>query len=261
MRIKELGPLGAEVIDIDLKEINKDQLENIKNSFLEFSVLVFRNQSLNPKELKEISNLWGKPMAHPVFKGIEGHPEIIEIRNYGEKYHTNAHWHSDVTFEDSPPDATLLYSLVVPKKGGDTLFSNQYLAYDELEHDLKNVLEGKKAIHSNLGVLMLSGGDPKDAKTVEHPIFRTHPETGKKALYVTEAFVKEIKDIDKKDSQTKLEYLYSHATKDKYIYRHQWLKGDLVVWDNRCVQHYAEHGYGYNERTMHRLTTTGSKPF
>tara|TARA_B100000579_G_scaffold391561_1_gene366870 strand:+ start:44 stop:829 length:786 start_codon:yes stop_codon:yes gene_type:complete len=261
MIINELGPLGAEVINADLKKINKDQQENIKKSFLEFSVLVFRNQSLKPDELKEISNLWGKPMVHPVFKGIEGHPEIIEIRNYGEKYHTNAHWHSDVTFEDSPPDATLLYSLVVPEQGGDTLFSNQYLAYDELEEDLKNDLEGKKAIHSNMGVLMLSGGDPKDAKTVEHPVFRIHPETGKKALYVTEAFVKEIKDIDQKESQTKLEYLYSHASQDKFIYRHQWCKGDLVIWDNRCVQHYAEHGYGDNERTMQRLTTSGSKPF
>ena len=84
------------------------------------SVLIFRNQKLNPSQLKNISSLWGKPLVHPVFKGIEGYPEIIEIRNYGEQYHTNAHWHSDVTFEESPPDATLLYSLVVPEEGGDT---------------------------------------------------------------------------------------------------------------------------------------------
>ena len=261
MKIRELGPLGAEVTNIDLKKTNKNHLALIKKYFLEYSVLIFRDQNLVPEELKRLSTLWGEPMVHPVFKGIEGHPEIIEIRNYGEKYHTNAHWHSDVTFEHTPPDATLLYSLIVPEKGGDTLFSNQYLAYDELEYDIKTELENKKAVHSNIGVLMLSGGDPEDAKTVEHPIFRTHPETGKKALYVTEAFVKEIKDINKKDSQEKLKYLYAHASQEKFIYRHHWLKGDLVIWDNRCVQHYAEHGYGDNERTMHRLTTSGSKPF
>tara|TARA_B100000214_G_scaffold375330_1_gene361197 strand:+ start:2448 stop:3233 length:786 start_codon:yes stop_codon:yes gene_type:complete len=261
MDIKRLDPIGVEITGLNLKTINQDQSEQIKANFLEFSVVVIRNQELNPTDLKQISNLWGKALIHPVFKGIEGHPEIIEIRNYGEKYHTNAHWHSDVTFEEAPPDATLLYSLEVPKEGGDTLFSSQHLAYDELDSDLKSMLLDKKAVHTNAGVLMLSGGDPKKAKTVEHPVFREHPETGKKALYVTEAFVQSIKGVDSKESQEILSILYKHACKDKYIYRHKWLKGDLVVWDNRSVQHFAEHGYGDQTRTMHRLTTSGSKPF
>ena len=261
MDIKRLDPIGVEITGLNLKTINQDQSEQIKANFLEFSVVVIRNQELNPTDLKQISNLWGKALIHPVFKGIEGHPEIIEIRNYGEKYHTNAHWHSDVTFEEAPPDATLLYSLEVPKEGGDTLFSSQHLAYDELDSDLKSMLSDKKAVHTNAGVLMLSGGDPKKAKTVEHPVFREHPETGKKALYVTEAFVQSIKGVDSKESQEILSILYKHACKDKYIYRHKWLKGDLVVWDNRSVQHFAEHGYGDQTRTMHRLTTSGSKPF
>jgi len=261
MDIKKLDPIGVEITGLNLKTINQDQSEQIKANFLKFSVVVIRNQELNPTDLKQISNLWGKALIHPVFKGIEGHPEIIEIRNYGEKYHTNAHWHSDVTFEEAPPDATLLYSLEVPKEGGDTLFSSQHLAYDELDSDLKSMLLDKKAVHSNAGVLMLSGGDPKKAKTVEHPVFREHPETGKKALYVTEAFVQSIKGVDSKESQEILSILYKHASKDKYIYRHKWLKGDLVVWDNRSVQHFAEHGYGDQTRTMHRLTTSGSKPF
>ena len=194
MDIKELGPIGAELTDIDLKSLSNEDVARIKIYFLDHSVIVFKNQNLNPQDLKNISKLWGEALVHPVFKGIEGHPEIIEIKNLGEKYHTNAHWHSDVTFEECPPDATLLYSLEVPEKGGDTLFSCQYLAYDELDRDLKSLLSEKLAIHSNIGVLLLSGGDPNNAKTVEHPIFREHPETGKKALYVTEAFVKEIKD-------------------------------------------------------------------
>ena len=261
MEIKRLGPIGAEIKDLDLTNFNEQESNQIKNSFLEYSVLVFRNQMLNPEQLKSISTLWGEPLVHPVFKGIDGHPEIIEIKNFGEKYHTNAHWHSDVTFEDSPPDATLLYSIVVPDEGGDTLFSCQHLAYNDLDSKLKSDLANKVAVHSNIGVLMLSGQDPKNAKTVEHPIFRSHPETGKKAIYVTEAFVKEIKGLESEDSQKILQTLYEHATQEKYIYRHKWSKGDLVIWDNRSVQHFAEHGYGDKERTMHRLTTSGSKPF
>ena len=261
MDVKKLDPIGVEITGLNLKTINNDQSEQIKENFLESSVVVIRNQDLNPADLKQISNLWGKALIHPVFKGIEGHPEIIEIRNYGEKYHTNAHWHSDVTFEEAPPDATLLYSLEVPKEGGDTLFSSQHLAYDELDSNLKSKLFDKKAVHSNAGVLMLSGGDPKKAKTVEHPIFREHPETGRKALYVTEAFVQSIKGLESKESQEILCNLYEHACNERYIYRHKWLKGDLVVWDNRSVQHFAEHGYGNQTRTMHRLTTSGSKPF
>ena len=201
MDIKKLDPIGAELTNIDLNNLTEEDATLIKTYFLNYSVIVFKNQDLNPSNLKNISKLWGEALIHPVFKGIDGHPEIIKIQNLGEKYHTNAHWHSDVTFEECPPDATLLYSLEVPEEGGDTLFSSQHLAYDELDADLKSLLSQKLAIHSNVGVLLLSGGDPKDAKTVEHPVFREHPETGKKALYVTEAFVKSIKDMDSKESQ------------------------------------------------------------
>jgi taurine dioxygenase len=261
MEFKKVGPVGAEVSNIDLRELSEEQVHEIKSAFLEFSVLVFRGQELNPDNLKKISLIWGKPQVHPVFKGMEDFPEIIEIKNLGEKYHTNAHWHSDVTFEHEPPDTTLLYSLEVPDVGGDTLFSNQYQAYEELGKELKDSLESAKAIHSNLSVILLTGGSADDAKTVEHPIFRTHPETGKRALYVTEAFVQSIKGLDQDDSRKTLSDLYSHASQERFIYRHKWSNGDLVVWDNRSVQHFAEHGYGDKIRNMRRITTSGSKPF
>ena len=261
MEFKKVGPVGAEVSNIDLRELSKEQVHEIKSAFLEFSVLVFRGQELNPDNLKKISLIWGKPQVHPVFKGMQDFPEIIEIKNLGEKYHTNAHWHSDVTFEHEPPDATLLYSLEVPDVGGDTLFSNQYQAYEELGKELKDSLESARAIHSNLSVVLLTGGSADDAKTVEHPIFRTHPETGKRALYVTEAFVQSIKGLDQDESRKTLSELYSHASQERFIYRHKWSNGDLVVWDNRSVQHFAEHGYGDKIRNMRRITTSGSKPF
>ena len=260
MDVEQVGPVGAEITDIDLSVSKQIPVKEIEEAFLKHSVLVFKNQKLSPEDLKNISLIWGEPLIHPVFKGIENYPEIIEIKNLGEKYHTNAHWHSDVTFEEEPPNATLLYSLEIPDEGGDTLFSNQYLAYDDLSEELKENLTNKLAIHSNLGVLILSGGKAKDAKEVEHPIFRTHPETGRKALYLTEAFVKEIKDVESKFSQETLSALYKHSSNESYIYRHKWKAGDLVVWDNRCVLHYAEHGYGNQNRTMHRITTAGSKP-
>ena len=260
MNIEQVGPVGAEITGIDLN-VSKDlPVKEIKEAFLSYSVLIFKNQKLDPAGLRNVSLIWGQPLIHPIFKGIKDYPEIIKIQNLGEKYHTNAHWHSDVTFESEPPDATLLYSIEVPDEGGDTLFSNQYLAYEGLPDYLKEDLDNKLAVHSNLGVVILSGGDPKDSKEVDHPVFRTHPESGRKALYVTEAFVKRIRGLDSKISQESLKKLYKHASLEDYIYRHKWTVGDLVVWDNRCVLHYAEHGYGDKARTMHRITTTGSRP-
>ena len=260
MNIEKVGPVGAVITGIDLKASEGISINEIKEAFLKHSVLIFKNQKLDPAALRNVSLIWGEPLIHPVFKGIEDYPEIIQIQNLGEKYHTNAHWHSDVTFEVEPPDATLLYSIEIPDEGGDTLFSNQYLAYEGLPNTLKENLANKLAVHSNLGVVILSGGNAKDAKEVDHPVVRTHPETGRKALYVTEAFVKEIKGLDFKVSQEILKKLYQHASFEDYIYRHKWTVGDLVVWDNRCVLHYAEHGYGDKARTMHRITTTGSRP-
>ena len=260
MNIEQVGPVGAVITGIDLRVSEEISINDIKEAFLKHSVLIFKNQKLDPAGLRNVSLIWGEPLIHPVFKGIKNYPEIIQIQNLGEKYHTNAHWHSDVTFETEPPDATLLYSIEIPDEGGDTLFSNQYLAYEGLPNALKKNLENKLAVHSNLGVVILSGGDAKDAKEVDHPVVRTHPESGRKALYVTEAFVKEIKSLDSKASQETLKTLYQHTSYKDYIYRHKWTAGDLVVWDNRCVLHYAEHGYGDNARTMHRITTTGSRP-
>ena len=261
MNVDQVGPVGAVITGIDLRFPEKIPVNEIKEAFLNYSVLIFKNQELDPAGLRNVSLIWGEPLIHPVFKGIEDYPEIIQIQNLGEKYHTNAHWHSDVTFEVEPPDATLLYAIEIPDQGGDTLFSNQYLAYEGLPNALKENLESKLAVHSNLGVVILSGGDAKDAKEVDHPVVRTHPESERKALYVTEAFVKEIKGLDSTASQETLKMLYQHSSREDYTYRHKWTAGDLVVWDNRCVLHYAEHGYGDKARTMHRITTTGSKPY
>ncbi|SVD34575.1 uncharacterized protein METZ01_LOCUS387429, partial [marine metagenome] len=129
MKIKSIKPLGAEISDINLSSsLNRSDFNLIKEAFLDNLLLIFKDQSLTPKDLLSAATLWGFPQKHPIFQGLEDIPEIIKIENYGERYHTNAHWHSDVTFEEEPPDATILYAIDVPLQGGNTLFANQYLA-------------------------------------------------------------------------------------------------------------------------------------
>ena len=262
MKIKKITPLGAEVSGIDLSNVLKESDHNlIKEAFLDNLVLIFKNQKLTPQNLLKAANVWGSPQQHPVFKGLEDYPEIIKIENLGAKYHTNAHWHSDVTFEEEPPDATILYAIEVPSIGGNTLFSNQYLAYDLLEDHLKKKLNNLVSVNSNKSVVLLSGSDPSLEKSVKHPVFRTHPETGKKALYVTQAFVESIDGLTSTESEEILKKLYSHASDEKFIYEHKWHNRDMVVWDNRCVQHFAVHDHGDKTRTLHRITVSGSKPY
>jgi len=262
MKIKKITPLGAEVSDIDLSNVLTESDHNlIKEAFLDNLVLIFKNQKLTPQDLLMVASVWGSPQQHPVFKGLEDHPEIIKIENFGSKYHTNAHWHSDVTFEEEPPDATILYAIDVPSVGGNTLFANQYLAYDSLEGQLKEKLENSVAVNTNKSVIFLAGADPSLQKSVNHPVFRTHPETGKKALFVTQAFVERIEGLSDKESGEILIKLYSHASHERFRYEHKWHNGDMVVWDNRCVQHFAIHDHGDKIRTLHRITVSGSKPY
>ena len=262
MKIKRISPLGAEINNIDLSEnLSSESYKLIKKAFLENLVLIFKDQNLSPEDLLSVTKIWGQPELHPVFKGLDEYPEIIKIENYGEEFHANAHWHSDVTFEEKPPDATILYALKMPNKGGNTLFANQYLAYESLEKSIKEKLSSSLAINSNKSVILLAGADVSLVKSVKHPVFRTHPETNKKALYVTQAFVEKIDELPVDESEELLGLLYSHCSKKEFIYEHKWHNGDLVVWDNRCVQHYAVHDHGNKTRTLHRITVNGSKPF
>ena len=262
MKIKKISPLGAEITNVDLSNVlSKTDNKLIKKAFLDNLVLIFKDQKLKPQNLLLVASLWGSPQKHPVFQGLEEHPEIIKIENYGEKYHTNAHWHSDVTFEEKPPDATLLYAIDVPDEGGNTLFSNQYLAYDFLDINLKEKLIDLEAVNSNKSVVLLAGADPSLEKTIKHPVFRTHPETGKKALFVTRAFVERIDGLSNEENEEVLAKLYTQASDEKFRYEHKWHNGDMVVWDNRCVQHYAVHDHGDKTRTLQRITVSGSKPY
>ena len=262
MKIKKNNPLGAEISNIDLKEnLSTESYKRIKQAFLENLVLIFKDQSLTPYDLLSVTKIWGQPQIHPVFKGLDEYPEIIKIENHGQEFHANAHWHSDVTFEEEPPDATILYAIEMPDKGGNTLFANQYLAYESLEQSLKEKFSSSVAINSNKSVILLAGADLSLVKSVKHPIFRTHPETDKKALYVTQAFVEKIEGLSNKESEDLLSLLYEHCSNKEFIYEHKWHNGDLVIWDNRCVQHLALWDYYPQVRSGYRVTIKGDMPF
>ncbi len=250
--------LGARVEGVDLRSIAPDSEREILSLLNRFQVLVFPAQTLDPAELVQFANCLGKPSQHPVVPHIEGHPEVIEIRNFGKRVTLNEHWHSDVTFEERPPMVTLLHALEVPEVGGDTQFANQYQAWDTLSDGMRQMLAPLRALHS--GELLARAMGRSEAPSALHPVARTHPDTGNKALYVCQAFTRHFENMTSDESRPLLQYLYQHASRPELTARHHWSVGDLVLWDNRCVQHYAIHDHGDAARVLHRVTVEGERP-
>jgi len=250
--------LGARVEGVDLRSIAPDFEREILSLLNQFQVLVFPAQTLDPAELVRFAHCFGKPSQHPVVPHIEGHPEVIEIRNFGKRVTLNEHWHSDVTFEERPPMVTLLHALEVPEVGGDTQFANQYQAWDTLSDGMRQMLAPLRALHS--GELLARAMGRSEAPSALHPVARTHPDTGNKALYVCQAFTRHFENMTSDESRPLLQYLYQHASRPELTARHHWSVGDLVLWDNRCVQHYAIHDHGDAARVLHRVTVEGERP-
>ena len=259
------GSLGAQVHDLDLVELEAAGFAEVQRLFLEHHVLVFRDQKLSPEQQIAFGERWGSLLIHPIIPHVEGHPPVIAIENLGKHRTLTEFWHSDVTFERCPPSISMLYALEIPAAGGDTLFANQHAAYERLSPGMKTLLEGLEAVHSGGGLASATrGGEAGPAWAVQgrrHPVVRTHPESQKKALYVNPAFVVGLADMTRKESEPLLAFLYAHCTRPDLTMRHRWEKGDLVIWDNRSVQHFAVHDYGTQNRTMHRVTVNGDEPF
>jgi taurine dioxygenase len=162
--------------------------------------------------------------------------------------------------EECPPLGSFLLARTVPV-GGDTIFANQYLAYESLSEELRRVLDGLKAVH-NGDVFAKSGGyDPGRFPSTVHPVVRTHPETGRKALFVNPVYTSHFEGMTKEESRPLLDFLCEHAVQPNFTFRHHWTQGDMLVWDNRCLQHFPVADYGSNPRTMHRVTVLGDRPY
>lgn len=258
MRVEQLSaPLGAMVTELDVRDIDRSSFDEINDLFCKYHVLVFPGQKLAPSEQIGFAQLWGDLVAHP-YASMKEYPNLIELKNFGKGKDVNQHWHSDMTYSEKPPILTMLYAIQAPKFGGETAFSNQILAYQEISDGLKKVLDKLTAFHSADGLAKLYGESSSAAPSAEHPLIRVHSETKKKSIYACRAFTKRIVGWSKQESRAILEYLFEHSVRPEFQARHSWQPGDLLMWDNRCLLHYAVHDHGDEPRVLHRLQVEGA---
>lgn len=265
------GALGAEISGVDLREPLCDaQVTAIRGALLEHLVVFFRDQTLTPAQFMAFARRMGRPVEYPFVKGIDGFPEIIEVKKL-EHEHVNfgGIWHSDTAYLEAPPMGSLLLAREIPPQGGDTEFANQYLAFEALSPGLRRVLEGLRAVNSSAKAdvtrtredRMRSDGRSEAREHVaEHPAVRTHPDTGRKALYVNVAHTTRFAGMSEAESAPLLEYLFHHQVRAEFTCRFRWSAGAIAFWDNRCTQHNPVNDYHGYRRVMHRITLAGDRP-
>ena len=253
------APLGAVVPGVDVRTIGDAAWREIDALFCTHKVLVFPGQTLTPDDQMSFARRWGTLVRHP-YAGLDEYPEIIELTNRGKARDINQHWHSDMTYNKAPPKLTMLYALEAPEIGGDTAFSNQALAYDDLTDGLKRTLDGLTARHTAAGLAATYGERSEQAPEATHPVVRTHDQTGERALYVCKAFTRQFVGWSPRESKPLLGFLFEHGVRPEYQARHAWSSGDLVMWDNRSVLHFAVHDHGDEPRRIHRLQVEGPIP-
>ena len=273
MHVKRIaGALGAEILGVDLSNGMSDDLaRQVRQVLLDHQVIFLKKQDLSPQQFLGFAKAMGEPIEYPFVKGLEGFPHIIEVKKLEhEKVNFGGIWHSDTTYLDEPPMGSMLLSREVPPFGGDTMFANQYLAYESLSSVMKNILDGLVGISSSARAdvsktredrIKSNGKDsvPQEFRA-EHPIVRTHPETGRKALYVNTAHTAGIKGMADEESAPILEYLFQHQVKPEFTCRFQWEPNAIAFWDNRCTQHNPVNDYHGYRRIMNRITLKGDKP-
>ena len=270
IKIQKYSPnLGAIITGVDLsKEINEYQFKDIHKAFLDNQVLFFQNQNeISPEIHLKLGKLFGELHVHPAAPSMPGYPEIFEIHAHkNSKVANGEFWHSDVSCDIEPPLGTMLQLHILPETGGDTMFSDMYSAYNELSDKYKSLLNGLVAIHESehlySGRYEDRGVNRDNIKTpvANHPLIRTHPITGKKAIYVNRTFTTGIKGMNKNESSSILDFLFEHCEHVNFQIRYRWNKNDMAFWDNRCTMHRAIWDYWPNERKGRRVTIKGDKP-
>jgi taurine dioxygenase len=280
--VKPLAPaIGAEIDQVDLsRPLDDETFSEIHRAFLEHLVIFFRDQHLAYEQHKEFGRRFGPLYLYRNYQHtsqrigrVDGHPEILIFNKEKEdKVNVGGRWHADVTFEERPPLGSVLYAREIPPLGGDTCFANMYLAYETLSETMKKALDGLTAVHSDSFVLnpeargekaeaALRTGTGVPENIGEHPVVRTHPETGRKALFVNAFFTVGIKGMPAQESQPLLDFLYRHLTCPEFTCRFRWTANSVALWDNRCSQHYALNDYHGYRREVHRVTIDGDRPF
>jgi len=273
LEIKKIaGALGAEILGIDLsKPLSQDLAREIRRAFLEHLVVFFRGQNLTPAQLLAFARGMGEPVEYPFVKGLPEHPEIIQvIKLEHERTNFGGIWHTDTAYLELPPMGSMLLAREVPPVGGDTLFANQYLAYETLSSGMRCLLDGLTGVNSSAKADVTKTREDRmrtdareDARPeylAEHPVVRTHPETGRKSLYVNVAHTVRFKDMTEEESEPLLSYLFQHQVRPEFTCRFQWEVGSLAFWDNRCTLHNPVNDYHGYRRVMHRVTLAGDRP-
>jgi taurine dioxygenase len=271
----EFAPLtptiGAEVGGIDLREpVDAATLRTLREALLEWKVIFFRDQDITTEQHLAFARLFGELEVHPFAPHKHGYPEVLAISHGpGNRGRENT-WHSDVTWRLEPSLGSVLRAIEVPSVGGDTLFADMYAAYEGLSDTVKEKIEGRKAIHDfthfRKGMRKRGKSEAeieefnREYPEVEHPIVRTHPETGRKGIYVNAAFTLRIVDMEQAESDSLLRHLYAQAAIPEYQCRFRWQKNSIAFWDNRASQHYAASDYYPAVRTMERVTIIGDRP-
>ena len=260
--------IGAEIEGVDLsKPLDDRTFEEIHRAFLEHCVIFFRDQKLDHEQHKAFGRRFGELHVHPAIPGPAGHPEILPIHaDEKSTYIAGERWHSDVSCDQVPPLGSILYLHTIPEVGGDTLFSNMYAAYDALSDRMKTYLDGLTAHHDGepqyRGRYKDKGvqDEGKVYPSADHPVVRTHPETGRKCLYVNPIFTTGINGLSRIESDAILKMLYEHCAMPDYQVRFRWQPNSVAFWDNRCVQHIAIWDYFPQVRSGFRVTVNGERP-
>jgi taurine dioxygenase len=267
------GALGAEIGGVDLgRTLDADSVRTIRQALLDHLVIFFRDQTLTPDSYLAFAEAFGTPVEYPLIKGIEGYPTITEIvKLEHERTNFGGVWHSDTTYLDIPPMGSMLHAIEVPPHGGDTLFANQYLAYETLSERFRELLDGLVAINSSSKAdvsktredMMRNAGDDTPVRNYlsEHPVVRTHPETGRRSLYVNGAHTSHFKGMTEAESAPILQFLFSHQVRPEFTCRFRWQRGSLAFWDNRATLHNPINDYHGFRRVMRRITLEGDRPF
>jgi taurine dioxygenase len=265
------APFGALVDGVDLRQpLADDHIAAIRSAWIEHQVLAFPGQQLQIEDIERFARAIGPFGVDPYFDSVPGHPHVAQVRREAEEQTPifAETWHSDWSFLERPPAATVLYGDVIPPVGGDTLFSSQYAAWEALPAEMKSLLEDQHGIHSarrgysrqgmygerDKGRSMAIRYSDSAMSTQRHPIMRVHPETGRPALFVSMGYTIGIEGMTDAEATPILMELFTHQTKEQFIYRHRWSQGMLVLWDNRCVLHAATGGYQGHRRLLHRIT-------
>ena len=266
------GALGAEIEGIDLTlPLSIHDYKKIRNLLIEHEVIFFRNQDISPAQQKELAGSFGPLQTHPAYETVEGFPEITILESTEKKPTKIEAWHSDMTFRLHPPLGSILRSKIIPDRGGDTLWASATTAYDALSVSMQQFLDGLVAVHDfrhGFKESLAEEGGPerlaqaiKDNPPVEHPVIQTHPESGKKVIFVNSLFTTHILGMKKNESRAILDFLFEHLVTPEFTCRFSWEPNCVALWDNRSTQHKPINDYFPAHRQLHRITIFGDLPY